>query len=75
VSESTQELHEDLQTTSDHVALTAQRIKSLEAEKRSLAADDPRFLELSKQIGELADGLAQQTSVETELARGLQQQP
>jgi hypothetical protein len=75
VSEPTEELHEDLRTTSEHVALTAERIKSLEAEKRSLAVDDPRVLELSTQIEELAAGLAKQVSVETELAKELQQQP
>ncbi len=75
MSEAMEELHEDLRTTSEQVALTAERIKSLEAEKRSLALDDPRVLELSTQIEALAMGLAKQVSVETELAKELQEQP
>lgn len=63
------ELEEDLRTTSVQVSATAEALYALEAEKRELAAGDPRVLELSNQIERLAARLRRQTAIEGDLAR------
>lgn len=60
---------EDLRATSDSISEASQRIDDLEREKRTLAPDDPKMLELSAEVVELADGLRREGAVEHALAK------
>jgi hypothetical protein len=66
------ELEQDVRVTSEHVSATARRINELEAEKRTLDADDPRVVGLSDEIERLAVTLRRQADVEGDLSREAQ---
>ena len=63
------ELEEDLKTPSAQVSATAERLDALETEKRELAPNDPRLVELSDEIERLAARLRRQTAIEGDLTR------
>ena len=63
------ELEDDLRATADSIASDAERLTAIEDEKRVLAADDPRMIELSAEGERLAGGLVHKTNAETELAK------
>lgn len=63
------ELEEDLKTTSAQVSATAEHLEALEATKRNLSPGDPRIIELSDRIERLAARLRHQAAIEGDLAR------
>jgi hypothetical protein len=63
------ELDDDLRATADSIATDAERLAAIEEEKRVLAADDPRMIELSAESERLAGGLVPKTNAETQLAK------
>jgi hypothetical protein len=63
------ELDDDLRATADSIATDAERLAAIEEEKRVLAADDPRMIELSAESERLVGGLVPKTNAETQLAK------
>lgn len=59
---------EDLRATSDSISETSQRIDDLEREKRELAPDDPKVVEISAEVADLAEGLHREGALEHALA-------
>ena len=62
------ERREDLRATGDSIRQRLTRLLSIEGEKASLPADDPRVDELSEAAVVEADRIAEETRVERELA-------
>jgi hypothetical protein len=60
---------EDLQTVSQHVLATADKIDALETEKRSVDPGSERFRTLSDQIEALAEDIRRVSAAEDGLAR------
>jgi len=65
------ELAEDLKATSAEISATAEELDALESEKRGLAPEDPRLVELSDEIERLTARLRRQSAIEGGLAREL----
>lgn len=61
------DLESDIHATAEDVAADAETLQSIEAEKATLDAADPRALELAKQAEELARTIASKTVAEREL--------
>jgi hypothetical protein len=59
---------EDLQAVSDHVLATADLLRKLEIEKRTVEPGSPQFLALSKRIESLATEVQTVTASETDIA-------
>lgn len=66
---------EDLQAVSQHVLLTADRIRVLEEEKRTVDPASEQFRALSDEIEALADEIRSVSHAETELAMDVAGQP
>ena len=62
------EREEDLRATGDSILQRLTRLQSIEGEKRSLPAGDPRVDQLSQAAIEEADRIAEETRVERALA-------
>ena len=62
------ERREDLRATGDSIVQRLTRLQSIEGEKRSLPADDPRVDQLSQAAVDEADRIAEETRLERELA-------
>jgi hypothetical protein len=62
---------EDLRATSESIQDDADRLKRLEEQKASLAADDPQLADLSREIERLAHTVAEKTTVERVLSEEL----
>ncbi len=63
---------EDFRATADSIRRDAERVKTLEAEKRDLDPSDPRVLLLSEQVEQLAIRLQDKTAAEQELVEEIQ---
>ncbi len=63
------ELHEDLRATAASIAADADRLAAIEDEKKTIADDHPRMVELSVESEGLARKLSLKTTVELDLAR------
>jgi hypothetical protein len=61
------DLQSDIQATAEDIAADSEILQSIEAEKASLDATDPRLLELSKRAKTLARDIAAKTVAEHEL--------
>jgi len=61
------ELNDDLRATADDIAADAARIQTIEEQKATLTADDPRLVALSAESEELARGLVPKTKGESAL--------
>ena len=59
---------QDLKATEDSIRSDMRRLSNVEAEKRSLAADDPRVDALSDEAVELAARIHRQTKAERQLS-------
>jgi len=66
---------QDLQAVSQHVLMCTERIKLLEAEKRTLDPAGERFRMLSSEIEALGEEIRSVSRAETGLARDLAGQP
>ncbi len=58
----------DLRATADDLAADAERLRQIEERKASLAADDPKMLELSAEAEALSHAMAAKASAQRELA-------
>jgi hypothetical protein len=66
---------EDLQSVSQHVLATTDRMHELESEKRTVEAGSPRFVELSDEIEKLAGELRAVSASESDIAAEIQGTP
>ena len=62
------ELEQHLRSTAQSIEGDADRLTAIEDEKKSLSADDPRLLELSREAESIAKGLVPKTVAERALA-------
>jgi hypothetical protein len=62
------ELEEDLRATAQAIETDADRLAAIEDEKKTLASDDPRLLDLSREAEIIAKRLVPKTVAERALA-------
>ena len=65
---------DDLRATSESIRHDAERLAALEAEKSAIDPENPRVLELSREIEELTRRLAHEATAERELSEEIQDQ-
>jgi hypothetical protein len=65
------ELHDDFRASADDLAADAGRLKSIEEEKATLDAADPRLVKLSEDAEQLVDKMVDKASVQTSRAKEL----
>lgn len=66
------DLRQDLRATEESIRRDAERMKTLEKQKRQLDLTDPRRIRLSEQVQRLAAGLQDKAVAEPELAEKIQ---
>jgi len=62
------ELEEDLRATAQVIEVDADRLAAIEDEKKTLASDDPRLLDLSREAEMIAKRIVPKTVAERALA-------
>jgi hypothetical protein len=65
------ELHDDFRASADDLAADAGRLKSIEEEKATLDAADPRLVKLSEDAEQLVDDMVDKASIQTSRAKEL----
>ena len=63
-----QEAADDLRTTSETTKADAERLAEIEAEKLTLAPDDPRMPQLAAEAARLGERLVKETRYQEDLA-------
>jgi hypothetical protein len=61
-------LQDDLKATAEAMIDDSQRVKDLEKQKLVLAADDPRYVEIARQIEDLVARMAAKARAQTQIA-------
>ena len=64
--------HDDLRSTAEALQEDADQLEALEKEKETLALDDPRLAELSRQVEALIKRMATKATVERALVDEIQ---
>jgi hypothetical protein len=65
-----EKLREDLAATSESLHEDAHGVADIEEEKQGLEPGDPRLIELSNDAERLAEGIAEKSRIERDLADG-----
>jgi len=63
------DVYSDLRATADELRRDLEALSALEDEKRTLPLDDPRLIEIAKQVEEVAGRVLAGTVQQTELSR------
>ena len=63
---------DDLRSTSETIEDDAKRLAAMEGQKRRLQPDDPRVVDLSRQIEALVSEMATKVTAERELSEEIQ---
>jgi hypothetical protein len=69
------DLNDDLHATAEDIEADAARIQAIEHEKTTLAADDPRTVELSAEGERLARAMVPKAKAESDIADEAQTTP
>jgi hypothetical protein len=70
----TEEARDDLRATSESISHDAERLKAIEAQKRTLEPGDPRLDDLAVEAERIAAELAVKTTIETDIAEDIVEQ-
>jgi hypothetical protein len=63
---------DDLRSTSETIEDDAERLATMEGQKRRLQPDDPRVVDLSREIEALVNDMATKATAERELSEEIQ---